>query len=195
MRYDHHSYIIPLAIRLLSKEKGKRRRLIDIGCADGALTQHFVSLGFETTGIDRRENMIEIARREHPNCSYICKDINTLGLQKQIGLFDIAVAIEVIEHMVNPILFIKQVKSLLKPGGLFLLSTPYHGYIKNTLIALSGAWDKHYDPHGSHVRFFTKCSLFSLLKDEGLDNIKFYGAGRLPFLWKSILATCIATHK
>jgi len=70
-----------------------------------------------------------------------------------------------------------------------ILSTPYHGWLKNTLISVTGQWDKHHtsDCTGGHIKFFSQDSLTKLLFANGFGNIKFMNAGRMPYLWKSMI--------
>jgi len=42
--------------------------------------------------------------------------------------------------------FVDTLRRLLKPGGRLVLTTPYHGYVKNLAIAVLGRWDAHADP-------------------------------------------------
>ena len=74
------------------------------------------------------------------------------------------------------------------PGQL-ICSTPYHGYLKNLALSLVNKWDDHHNPlwDGGHIKFFSRDSLTRLLREAGLVNISFRGAGRLPYLWKSMV--------
>jgi 2-polyprenyl-3-methyl-5-hydroxy-6-metoxy-1,4-benzoquinol methylase len=106
--------------------------------------------------------------------------------------FDAVVSLEVIEHLFDPRTFVARVRECLRPGGRFILSTPYHGYVKNLLIALCGHFDAHVDPLwiGGHVKFFSRRTLTALLSEQGFHVDSFIGAGRLPGLWKSMILTC-----
>ncbi len=72
-----------------------------------------------------------------------------------------------------------------------VLSTPYHGYLKNLAISLIGGWDRHFTVHweGGHIKFFSKRTLVRMAAAVGFRNIEFYGAGRLSGLWKSVVMT------
>lgn len=84
---------------------------------------------------------------------------------------------EVIEHVYDTENAAKELYRILKPGGRMLLTTPYHNFIKNLLILLSGKFDTHFDPVGPHVRFFSKKTLWNLLEERGfkIENHGFYG--------------------
>jgi len=60
--------------------------------------------------------------------------------------FDVAIATEVIEHLARPRSLPRFTKQLLRPGGHFIISTPYHGNAKNLVLALAKKWDAHLNP-------------------------------------------------
>ena len=105
------------------------------------------------------------------------------------GHFDAVVSTEVIEHLYSPHLLPRFAWHCLKPGGLLIVSTPYHGYFKNVALALLGKWDHHHTvlKHGGHIKFFSRTTLTNLLVDEGFIPQKFLGVGRLPWFWCSMI--------
>ena len=74
-------------------------------------------------------------------------------------------------------------------GGEIIISTPYHGYLKNLALALSGKLDAHFTAlwDGGHIKFFSRNTLETLLVESGFEVTDFIGAGRWPYLWKSML--------
>src|SRR5690606_10377856 len=99
--------------------------------------------------------------------------------------FDTLISTEVIEHLYDPKGFIRFCKNILMQngGGEIIITTPYHGYFKNLLIALAGKWDEHVNPlwDGGHVKFWSKKTLSRLLSDEGFTVTDFVGCGRFPY--------------
>ena len=71
-----------------------------------------------------------------------------------------------------------------------MLSTPYHGYLKNLALAVVGKWDRHLTAlwPGGHVKFFSIATLRTLLLEAGFNDIRFIRVGRLPPLAKSMIA-------
>src|SRR5262249_24621081 len=65
-------------------------------------------------------------------------------LAPRYGVFPLVVSLEVIEHWINSRAFAKRFLALIAPTGLGILSTPYHGYWKNLVLALSGKMDAHF---------------------------------------------------
>jgi 2-polyprenyl-6-hydroxyphenyl methylase/3-demethylubiquinone-9 3-methyltransferase len=86
--------------------------------------------------------------------------------------------------------------ALLEPGGLAIISTPYHGYIKNLIMALTGTLDRHFTSlwdHG-HIKFWSKKTLSILLREAGFTHIEFLRVGRIPVLAKSMIAVAKASR-
>ncbi len=88
--------------------------------------------------------------------------------------------------------YVPCVMALLKLGGLALISTLYHGYLKNLALAVSGRLPAHMDPfwEGGHIKSFTVDSLTRLLISAGFVEVRVQYAGRwLPSLAKSMVVT------
>lgn len=103
--------------------------------------------------------------------------------------FDAVVSTEVIEHLFSPAALPQFAKAVLKPGGHLIVTTPYHGWLKNVLIALAGKWDSHHTPlwEGGHIKFWSRRTLTLLLEENGFKVTQFVGAGRVFGLWKSMI--------
>jgi hypothetical protein len=80
-------------------------------------------------------------------------------------------------------------RKLLPVGGYLVISTPYHGYLKNIALSIFNKWDKHHTVlwHGGHIKFWSRKTLTQLLQDNGFEVVGFVGAGRFPYLWKSMI--------
>jgi len=102
---------------------------------------------------------------------------------------DAVISTEVIEHLYDPQAFLRNAYTLLKPEGIFIVTTPYHGYLKNLMLALTGDMDRHFTvlwDHG-HIKFWSRKTLEQALRETGFTPIEFTGAGRIPYLWKSMV--------
>jgi 2-polyprenyl-3-methyl-5-hydroxy-6-metoxy-1,4-benzoquinol methylase len=106
-----------------------------------------------------------------------------------VGRLDAVVSTEVIEHLFSPHLLPIYAFKVLNSKGYIILTTPYHGYLKNLLLSLFGKWDKHHTPlwHGGHIKFWSRATLTQLLSENGFKVIGFSGVGRVPYLWKSMV--------
>ncbi|MEZ6054713.1 MAG: class I SAM-dependent methyltransferase [Planctomycetaceae bacterium] len=141
-------------------------------------------------GIDPSTSGIEQARKAHPNVRFE-EDIVTVDLIDRLGEqpFDLVFSSEVVEHLYSPATWAEACYAACQPGGTVLCTTPYHGYLKNLAIALTGKFDHHWQPlrEGGHVKFFSEATLSRLLRDAGFVNVRMKGAGRWPFLWRSMV--------
>jgi 2-polyprenyl-3-methyl-5-hydroxy-6-metoxy-1,4-benzoquinol methylase len=154
------------------------------------LTAEFARRGCTVVGIDLSEQGIAIARRLVPRGRFevLAADatlIDDLGEDP----FDLIVSVEVVEHLYAPHAFAEGCFRALAPGGRFVLTTPYHGYVKNLALAVANMHDVHAHPlrQGGHIKFWSRATLTQLLEDTGFVDPQFRGAGRLPYLWKSMV--------
>jgi 2-polyprenyl-3-methyl-5-hydroxy-6-metoxy-1,4-benzoquinol methylase len=180
-----HAYILPAIIKLLP---GGRLSILDTGCGNGFIAGKLSALGHEVIGMDLSEDGIAIARSAHPHLKFevgsVYDDLRTI-----IDEVDVVISSELIEHLFSPQSYLKNVQHVVRPGGCIILSTPYHGYAKNILISLLGLWDKHHtvDQEGGHIKFFSEYTLTRMLQASGFGDITFNNAGRVPWLWKSMV--------
>lgn len=151
----------------------------------------FLRLGFEVHGVDISESGIRVAREAFPMVRFVLGDVEKelLGHVYPAESFDVIVSTEVVEHVYNPRLFVENAFRLLKPSGLFVVSTPYHGYLKNVLLALGGKMDGYFTAlwDGGHIKFWSLKTLSMLLTEKGFADLQFVGAGRVPYVWKSMI--------
>jgi ubiquinone biosynthesis O-methyltransferase len=166
-------------------------KVLDIGCGNGAVSASLADKGADVTGVDLSESGIALARAQHPNVRWETASVYT-DLRARLGSsFDVVISLEVIEHLFEPRLFLRRAFEALRPGGRIVLSTPYHGYLKNVALALSGQLDAHFTVlwDGGHIKFFSWRTLRALLEEAGFVDLRFRGAGRLPWLWKSMVVS------
>jgi len=169
----------------------KAKRILDLGCGNGALSHYLQSERFSVVGCDADQGGVEMALMGKSGAEFrlasVYESPNVLG---ETG-FDAVISTEVIEHLFLPAALPRFARGVLKPGGHLVVTTPYHGYIKNLLICLAGKWDSHHTPlwDGGHIKFWSYHTLSALLHANGFDIVGFKGAGRVYGLWKSMVVT------
>ena len=98
---------------------------------------------------------------------------------------------EVIEHLYQPRAFVLFIRSILEAsgGGQFIVTPPYHGYLKNLTIAAANKMDHHLSAlwEGGHIKFWSRRTLAILLREAGYHHLAFTGAGRIPYLWRHMV--------
>ncbi len=184
-----YAYLAPVVLRVLH-ELGARR-VLDIGAGNGSLCGRLAHAGSDVVGVEYDQHGVDIARRSFPSIPfhrYSVEDDPALLLQEQ-STFDTVVSTEVIEHLYSPHRLPQYARAVLQDGGHLVITTPYHGYLKNLALSVAGRWDRHHTPlwHGGHIKFFSRTSLGTLLSENGFEVTGFTGIGRLPWLWKSML--------
>ncbi len=186
---DTDAYLWPPVLRQLAALPAGSR-VLDAGCGNGYFAKHLREQGYDVVGTDLEESGVANARKLCPQVRFEVASVYD-DLAARFGKFDAVVALEVIEHLYDPRVFVGRVRECLRPGGRFILSTPYHGYLKNLAIALSGKFDAHMTPlwDGGHIKFWSRRTLTTLLEEKGFRVEAFVGAGRLPYLWKSMILT------
>ncbi|HXF07850.1 MAG TPA: class I SAM-dependent methyltransferase [Candidatus Acidoferrales bacterium] len=168
------------------------RSVLDLGCGNGELLKILAAPGRTLVGVEYDRGGAEIARRNNPGVR-----VFNLGVQDdpapvlaiQPDKFDVVVSTEVIEHLYSPALLPRFAARVLKRGGVLIVSTPYHGYLKNLALSVADKWDDHHTPFwdGGHIKFWSRRTLSELLRREGFEVLAFHGVGRLPYLWKSMI--------
>lgn len=182
-----HDYLFP-TIRDWLKHAGARS-VLDLGCGNGALTSAFVHEGFEMTGMDVSKSGIAVATRSFPGIPFEHAEMETPLASRLRQTFDAVIAVEVIEHLLLPRLLFERAKEALRPGGVFIVTTPYHGFLKNLALALTNQFDAHWHPlrDYGHVKFFSRTTLTQLFEEQGLIVERVDRVGRVPPLAKSMI--------
>jgi len=146
--------------------------------------------GYSVVGVDPSESGIAIAKQYESERLRFELGSTAEDLGARFGTFPAVVSLEVIEHCLSPREFMRALRSVLAPGGLAVISTPFHGYLKNLLIVASGRFEQHFDPlwEGGHVKFFTIGKLRELFAECGFHRYEFHRVGRVSPLAKSTVA-------
>jgi 2-polyprenyl-3-methyl-5-hydroxy-6-metoxy-1,4-benzoquinol methylase len=186
-----HAYLLPVVLRSILREVGPApRRLVDLGCGNGYVAGQLAAQGYLVKAIDASADGIALGLKEYPELDFRVASIYDDKLADQLGSdADCVIALEVIEHLYYPRELYRRANELLKPGGALVLSTPYHGYLKNLAMAAVNAWDRHLTASwdGGHIKFFSKLTLCTMAREFGFIPRHWMGVGRLPWLWKSMV--------
>lgn len=182
-----NQYLWPTVRRLLPPQRNQK--LFELGCGNGFTANQLAKLGFDVTAVDASPSGIAQGRKAYPHLQ-LFEGSAYDDLAAQHGQFPIVISLEVIEHLYDPRAYARTVFNLLEPGGLGVISTPYHGYLKNLALAITGKMDSHFTAlwDGGHVKFFSAATLTQLLLETGFERPKVYRVGRIPPLAKSMIA-------
>ena len=142
-------------------------RVLDAGCFDGRFAELARELGHRVTGLDR-ETYKGVTDRVD---SFIEADLNQPLPPSILPEYDVVVAADILEHVVEPQQLLSDLVGTLVPGGEILVSVPNFGHWYPRGRTAIGRFD--YDQRGpldrGHVRFFTRTSVERLFADAGLQ--------------------------
>lgn len=140
------------------------KKILDIGCATGLFLSHMKSLGWETYGVEICKEAAEYGNMVRGVNIY-----NGLLYEAQFkkGYFDIINLSHVIEHVNEPMDFLFEIKSLLKPGGVFYCTTPNVDGFQAKFFK-----DRWRSAIADHLMLFSKKTLSLLLKEVGFEGLK-----------------------
>ena len=129
----------------------KRLKILDIGCGGGLLCEPLSRLGASMTGIDMSANNINIAKLHSKemnlNIKYFKSSPENLDLQNQ---FDVILNMEVVEHVADIDLYIKNCSKLIKKNGIMFVAT-INKNLKSYMFAIIGAeYILRWLPIGTH---------------------------------------------
>jgi 2-polyprenyl-3-methyl-5-hydroxy-6-metoxy-1,4-benzoquinol methylase len=188
-----HAYLLPTVRRALAAglERGARKRLFDLGCGNGSVARLFADEGWDVLGVDPSEEGMARARAAGSRARFEQASDGD-DLAARYGTWPFVLCLEVVEHVYDPPRLAGRIHALLEPGGMAVISTPYHGYLKNLALSIvPGAWDRHWHPLrvGGHIKFWSEATLGELLRAAGFARVSFERVGRvLPLLAKSLVA-------
>lgn len=186
---DSHNYLLPALQTELGRLEDGDKRLFDLGCGNGSIGATVSRKGWDITGVDISSDGIAYANRVHPELKLETGSAYE-NLAAKYGTFPVVVSLEVVEHLYDPRTYACTLFDLLEPGGTAIVSTPYHGYWKNLVLALTGKMDHHFHAlwdHG-HIKFWSIPTLTELLLEAGFETPRFERVGRISPLAKSMIA-------
>jgi len=161
-----------LRLRFLLEHVRPGERVLDLGSGEGKFSAELLRGGAQVLAADVAEEPLRRARER------------VAGLETQLveaeggwplpdASFDTVWAGEVIEHVADTAAWLSEVRRVLRPGGVLLLSTPAHGRRQMLRLALSRrAFAERMDPLGEHLRFYSRETLSRLLQEFRFERVR-----------------------
>lgn len=151
--------------------------VLDFGCGNGHVLSEIARLNphAKLIGLDVAENALVPARAKVPAGDF--RKIDDGGpFPVAAASVDFVFTSEVIEHVHDTENAFRELKRIVRPGGSMLVTVPYHGFLKNLALVLF-RFESHFNPTGSHIRFYTKRSLTEMLAGNGFTVTRcgYYG--------------------
>jgi len=151
IKFIKEKLISHFKIDINNKKPLKKLKILDIGCGGGLLSEPLSRLGAQVTGIDASKSNIEVAkihsREMDLNINYIHVAPENFNFKNE---FDVILNMEIIEHVSNTNLFIKNCSKLIKKNGIMFVAT-INKNLKSYLFAIIGAeYILRWLPIGTH---------------------------------------------
>jgi SAM-dependent methyltransferase len=165
--------------------------VLDFGCGLGYNYQRLLAARVPRyVGADASAMAVEDARRK--GLEVVRVDPETGSVPLPTASFDSAVAIEVFEHLFDPLAAARELHRMLKPHGTLVATVPNFGYHPWRLLAFLRAQVPLEPPaenrwKGSHIRFFSKLTFTRMLRAAGFTDIKI-SSFDLASVWDIFLA-------
>jgi len=137
-------------------------RLLDVGCATGRVMALAAERGWNVAGIEMSEALAHKAWQANPGVSVLVGDILKLDLA-ELGKFEAIVALDVIEHVLDPAEFLRRLRFVLMPGGILLLQTPNARSLRSRVQGTH--WNMRIPEY--HFHLFSPMGLQRLLERNG----------------------------
>lgn len=155
--------------------KSQKPKVLDIGCAVGYLLNNFDDFGFETFGIDISPHATKQAKLS-TQASTFCLDIQA-GAPFSDDFFDLITMFDVIEHLEKPLDALREIHRILKPHGLFILTTSNANSIPRFIMGKNWAGVSSL----GHVLLYTRFTLSFTLQVAKFQILEIKTPQTFPF--------------
>jgi 2-polyprenyl-3-methyl-5-hydroxy-6-metoxy-1,4-benzoquinol methylase len=131
-RQVYNQYQNQLRLYLGLVEEYGAHSILDVGCAQATLALLLAERGKQVVAVDIREQFLDYAktRYESGDIRFVASNAFEAG---DLGEFDMVFANQIIEHLVYPAEFLRQLAKFAKKGGILVVSTPNHDYFRSSL--------------------------------------------------------------
>lgn len=178
MMYDQRRRRVLDALSSIAKPGS---RLLDMAAAQGNYSLAAAALGYDVTWNDLRADLIDYVKLKSPlaeRLTFVPGNIFDLGDTFR-DAFDVALALEIVEHVAHPDEFLARLATVVKPGGHIIISTPNGGYLLNPLPRFSDCSDasiyedQQFRPDSDgHIFLLHQDEIEALTKRAGLEIVR-----------------------
>ena len=171
----------PMKLQALSLFPLPPRTVLDVGCGTGMLAGLLTEAGYKVVGIDLSDVAVQKCRAR--GIEAYQQDLAET-LQFSDNTFDCILMSEVIEHLVDPIQVLKELRRVLKINGVMVITTPNSSFITRRFRYLIGKSSTE-TQNFSHLRFFSADFLKRVVTSAGFNVVHFMGYLFNPFNMKT----------
>jgi 2-polyprenyl-3-methyl-5-hydroxy-6-metoxy-1,4-benzoquinol methylase len=171
-------------VRRRRTPSAKGVRLLDVGCSNGAYLAAMREKGWEVEGVEFDRDAVEYARNSR-SLKVTQGDVEN-GLGQLAGAsFDVVTVWHVLEHAFDPAAALKQIRRVLKPGGVLMLEVP------NYASPLASLFKRYWFPMDipRHLYQFTPGTMKMMLAKAGFHRIRVKGVpSPEAIVWSAVAA-------
>jgi len=192
--------INPLRLNYIDQHAGlDRKKVVDIGCGGGILSESMALRGATVKGIDLATAGLSVAKlhAQQTDADVEYEKISAEALaEREPASYDVVTCLEMLEHVPQPDKIIEACAKLVKPGGDLFFST-INRNPKSYLFAIVGAeYVLNLLPKGTHeyAKFITPAELDNWIRAANLDNQDLIGMSYNPFNGKYWLGKDVSVN-
>jgi len=161
-------------IKFLLNYVGSNKKILDLGCGDGAVCNALHKQGNDVVGVDL-EKIVRIARKKYPHLKFVAFDLSQ-KFPFEDSKFDIIYASEILEHIPDDKLFLKECHRILVQGGVIIITVPNKFYVRDRIYMFFGKdWRDPIRDIDTHVHFYSFKTIKKLIKYIGFEIKKIEG--------------------
>jgi len=118
---------------ILSELPAENGKILDVGCGKAWVAELCCPKKLDVVSMDISLTNVEKAIAKYPFENHSAVVADAFNLPFKANSFDYIIASEIIEHVVSPAKFVKNLMNVLKPGGVLLITTPYKEKLEHSL--------------------------------------------------------------
>lgn len=177
--HSYHAYQAQLDYLMSIARQYRPKTILDVGCAQGTLALLLAEQGYSVTAVDIRSQFLDYARSrwETGDVRFLSSNIFD---GPPLGTFDLIFANQIIEHLLDPVAFLRTLRTYASPSGKIVITTPNQRYITNRLPShrqlgdLEVHRDREFSARGEdHFFLYTARELERAFADAGLRLCRF----------------------
>nr|WP_288499264.1 methyltransferase domain-containing protein [uncultured Pseudomonas sp.] len=168
---------------VVSKKAPSGGSILDFGAGEGALSERLFDMGYKVTAADKDAENFKSKNCDFFSINFDKPDEVDDFIQEHAGLFDVVLGVEVIEHVQDQWKYVRQLMTMVKPGGVVLITTPNTtSWLSRVIFLLTGRFHQFADADLSygHINPISPWEMELVMRSVGATNIEIRSAGTLP---------------